>query len=43
MGFIIEFHIVYLIKQKTNIKQEYYKTQQSETVFFGRNIRPDFP
>ena len=26
-GFIIEFHIVYFIKQKSNIQLEYYKTQ----------------
>ena len=30
MDFNIEFHIVYLIKQRPNIKLEYYKTQQSE-------------
>jgi len=27
MNFIIEFHIFYRIKQKPNIKLEYYKTQ----------------
>ena len=32
-GFIIKFHIVYLIKQKSNIKQEYYKSHQSECYY----------
>ena len=31
--FIIEFHVVYFIKQKPKIKLEYYKTQQSECCY----------
>ena len=33
MDFIIEFHIVNLIKQKQNVKLEYYKTRQSECYY----------
>ena len=33
MDVIIDVHIVYLIKQKPNIKLEYYKNQQSECYY----------
>jgi len=33
IDFVIELHIVYLIKQKPSIQLEYCKTQQSECYY----------
>ena len=41
MDVIIDVHIVYLIKQKSHIKLEYYKTQQSECYYKGRLLQPN--